>query len=104
MLRVIYWGIWSTGRVQLDLLIRSVKGSLISEGIFDFGSIGKKGAKSLPWGGTLNFLLFTVNNLFKFSDQGSDLAPFIGNGTNVKIPSEIKPPLNETVIEKKWKI
>ena len=25
--------------------------------------------------------------------QGSDLAPFIGNGTKVTIPSEIKPPL-----------
>ena len=30
---------------------------------------------------------------FKFSDQGSDLAPFVGNGTKIKIPSEIKPPL-----------
>ena len=30
---------------------------------------------------------------FKFSAQGSDLAPFVGNGTQVKIPSEIKPPL-----------
>jgi hypothetical protein len=30
---------------------------------------------------------------FKFSAQGSDLAPFVGNGIKVKIPSEIKPPL-----------
>ena len=34
-----------------------------------------------------------MNNLFKFSAQGMDLATFIGNGTKVKILSEIKPPL-----------
>ena len=31
---------------------------------------------------------------FKFSTQGIDLALFVGNGTKLKIPSEIKPPLN----------
>ena len=30
---------------------------------------------------------------FKFSAQGSNLAPFVGNGTQIKIPSEINPPL-----------
>ena len=30
---------------------------------------------------------------FKFSAHGSDLAPFVGNGTKFKIPFEIKPPL-----------
>ena len=30
---------------------------------------------------------------FKFSAQGSDLVPFIGNGAKIKIPSETKPPL-----------
>ena len=30
----------------------------------------------------------------KFKAQGSNLAPFIGNGTKIKITSEIKPPLN----------
>jgi hypothetical protein len=34
-------------------------------------------SKSLPKGESLNFLAFTVNNLFKFSAQGSDLAPFL---------------------------
>ena len=29
----------------------------------------------------------------KFSAQKSDLAPSVGNGTRVKAPSEIKPPL-----------
>jgi hypothetical protein len=41
----------------------------------------------------LNFPFTTVNNLFKFSAQRTDLAPYIGNGTKVKIPFEIKPPL-----------
>ena len=30
---------------------------------------------------------------FKFSAQESALAPFVGSGTKVKIPSDIKPPL-----------
>ena len=30
---------------------------------------------------------------FKFSAQGSNLSPFVGNGTKNKIPSDIKPPL-----------
>ena len=30
---------------------------------------------------------------FKYSAQKSDLARFVGNGTKVKIPSEIRPPL-----------
>jgi hypothetical protein len=30
---------------------------------------------------------------YKSSPQGSDLAPFVGNGTKIKIPSEVKPPL-----------
>ena len=38
--------------------------------------------------------LFSVTGgKFKFSAQENDLAPFVGNGTKVKIPSEIKPPL-----------
>ena len=31
---------------------------------------------------------------FKVSGQGRDLAPFVGNGTKVKIPYEIKPLLS----------
>ena len=34
---------------------------------------------------------------FKFPAQGSNLAPFVGNGTKINTPSEIKPPLAETV-------
>ena len=47
----------------------------------------------------MNFLPFAVNKLFKFSAQGSDLAPFVGNGTKIKILSEIKPPLEGPVVK-----
>ena len=42
-----------------------------------------------------NFQPFSVNNLFKFSAQGWDLAYFVGNGTKVKMAPEIKPPSEE---------
>ena len=60
---------------RLDLI--PTKGSLISEGILTLVTLPKKGAKSWPWAGSLNFPLFTVNKLFKFSVQGRDLAPFL---------------------------
>ena len=41
----------------------------------------------------MNKLFNEKGKKFKFSAQGRDLAPFVGNGTKVKIPSEIKPPL-----------
>ena len=41
-------------------------------------------------------MLFNVmGGKFKFSAQGSDLAHFFGNRTKIKIPSEIKPPLED---------
>ena len=58
-----------------------------------------KGAKSLPSVENSNFSNFLEDNLFKFSAQGRDLAPFVGKGTKAKIPSEINPriktPLNK---------
>ena len=42
--------------------------------------------------------MFTVmGGKFKLSAKGRDLAPFFGNGTKVKIPSEMKIPLAVTV-------
>ena len=38
----------------------------------------------------MNFPPMALNNLFQISAQWSDLAPFIGNGSKVKIISEIK--------------
>ena len=66
---------------------------LISEGILYFVPLATKGAKSLPCAENLNFSPITVSNLFKSSAQWNNLALFVGNGTKVKIPSEIKPPL-----------
>ena len=41
----------------------------------------------------LNKLFTEIGVKFEFSAQRSDLAPFVSNGTKVKAPSEIKPPL-----------
>ena len=38
----------------------------------------------------------TAPYVFKFSAQASNLVPFIGNEAKVKMPSEIKPSLEET--------
>ena len=46
------------------------------------------------WNKNTHKKLFSVmGGKFKFSAHQSDLASFVGNGTKVKIPSEIKPPL-----------
>ena len=37
---------------------------------------------------------------FECFAQGSDLVFFFGNGTNVKIPFDIKPPFIKTVLQK----
>ena len=97
-IRKVLWRIFGTEkhkkirRKKKNLLfLQSVdaKGCLILEGALILVPLPTKGAK---WAENLNFLPITVNNLFKFSAQGSNLAPFIGNGTKVQIPSEIKPP------------
>ena len=55
---------------------------------------------------SLNKLFNEKGKKFKLSAQGRDLAPFIGNGTKVKITSEIKLSLesscqSKTLTEKK---
>ena len=64
-----------------------------TEGILNSVPLSTNGAKSLPWAENWNFLSLTVNNWFEFSTQGSNLTPFVGNGTQGKRLSEIKPPL-----------
>ena len=71
----------------------SVKGGFISGGILNLVTLPSKGAKSFPLTENSNFPPSSINNLLKFSAQGRDLAYFVGNGSKVKIPSEIKPPL-----------
>ena len=59
------------------------KGSVISEGFLTLVSLPTKGVKSLL-SRNFNFPPFTLNKFFKFFAQESDLARFVGNGTNVK--------------------
>ena len=62
--------------------------------------LSTKGAKSLPLAENLKKLFNGIGGKFKFSAQVSDLAPFVGNGTKVKIPSEINPTLATYLIMK----
>ena len=79
---------FSTDRYREKIsLIPSAKGGLISKGILTLVLLPKKGAKLLI------FLSRKICMKFKFSAQEIDLAPFVGNGIRVEIPSEIKPPL-----------
>ena len=66
------------------------KGGLISEGILTLVPLPKRSANSLPWAENLNKLFTVKGRKFKLSAEGRDLALFVGNGTKVKIPSEIK--------------
>ena len=72
---------------MLSIIFKFVhaKGGLILEGILTLGHIAKKGAKSLPWAELLNKLFIEKSRKFKFFAQERDLAPFVGNGTKVKI-------------------
>ena len=67
--------------------LQFIKGGLISEGALNLVPLPIKGAKSLPGSENLN------NLFYLFSVQWSDLAPFFGSRTKIKIPCEIKPPL-----------
>ena len=72
------------------------KGGLISEDIFNLDPLPKKRCTMTLLSRKFEFPASNlVNNLFKFSAQESDLAPFFGNGTKVKIPSEMNLPLGE---------
>ena len=64
------------------------KGGLILEGILTLVPLPTKSAESVSCTENLNFPPLTVDSLFNFSAQVSDLAPFF----LVKIASEIKPP------------
>ena len=71
------------------------KGILISEGVLTLVTLPKKVPNLNPEQKVSIFSpLHYLINLFKLSAQGRDLALFFGNVTKVKIPSEIKPPLD----------
>ena len=76
--------------IELNFLNKShifPKCGFTLEGTFDFGPIAKKSAKSLPWA---KIWISVLNS------QRSNLAPLVGNKTEVKTISEIKPPF-ETI-------
>ena len=70
-----------------------VKGGLISEVILALVSLATKGAKILTWVENLKKLFTKKDRKFKLPAQESYFELFVGNGTELKIPSEIKPPL-----------
>ena len=75
-----------------------IKGGLLSEGILTLVPLPTKSAKSLPWAEHLNVLPLSVNIMFKSSAQ-KWFDSFCWQWDYVKIPSEIKPPLDGTT---KW--
>ena len=73
------------------------KGGLISEGTyFELCPIANKRCQITPLSKIFNKLFTVKGGKFKFSAQGRDLATIVGNGTKVKKPYEIKPPLIST--------
>ena len=69
------------------------KGGIISESILTLAHRQKKVPNHIKNQKNLNKLFTEICVKFELSAQGSDLAPFVGNGTKVKTSSEIKPPL-----------
>ena len=69
------------------------KDSLILEGILALVPSQKKGAKPCPWVESLNNLFSVKGRKFKLSAQGRNGNLLPGNGTKLKISSEIKLPL-----------
>ena len=71
----------------------NAKGGLYSEDTGKFLRLQHKYSKSLSWAENLNFPPKTVNNLFKFSPQDSDLEYLCWRRKNFPVSSDLKPPL-----------
>jgi hypothetical protein len=71
----------------------SPKGGFKSEDTGEFFHCQHKYSKSLSWAENLNFLPKTVNNLFKFSAQDSDLEYLCWQWKNSPVSSDLEPPL-----------
>jgi hypothetical protein len=69
------------------------KGGFKSEDTGEFFHCQHKYSKSLSWAENLNFPPKTVNNLFKFSAQDSDLEYLCWQWKNSPVSSDLKPPL-----------
>ena len=75
-----------------------VKGGFKSEETGEFFRCQNKYSKSLSWAENLNFPPKTVNNLFKFSAQDSDLEYLFWQRKNSSVSSDLKPPLHSSAI------
>ena len=69
------------------------KGGFKSEETGEVFRCQNKYSKSLSWAENLNFLPKTVNNLFKFSAQDSDLEYLFWQRKNSSVSSDLKQPL-----------
>ena len=69
------------------------KGGFKSEETREFFRCQNKYSKSLSWAENLNFPPKTVNNLFKFSAQDSDLEYLFWQRKNSSVSSDLKQPL-----------
>ena len=77
----------------IDLIADLIKGGFKSEETGGFLLLQNIYSKSLSWAENLNFPPKTVNNLFKFSAQDSDLEYLIWQRKNAPVSSDLKPPL-----------
>ena len=75
--------------VMLLSFWQQAKGDLISESILTLVPLPKR-CQITPLSRNLKTLLTGRCRKFKFSAQMIDLAPFVGNETKIRIPSEIK--------------
>ena len=73
------------------------KGGFKSEDTGEFFHCQHKYSKLLSWAENLNFPPKTVNNLFKFSAQDSDLEYLFWQRKNSSVSSDLKPPLSRRI-------
>ena len=73
-----------------------IKGGFKSEDTGKFLHCQHEYSKSLSWAENWNFLPKTVNNLFKFSAQDSDLEYLCCQWKIFLVSSDLKPPLAAT--------
>ena len=81
-----------------------IKGGFKSEDTGEFLHLQYKYSRSLSWAENLNFLPKTVNNLFKFSAQASDLEYLCWICKNFLLSSDLKPPLDQDFKLHSWLI
>ena len=89
--------VWKSGEAGVVTWMNTcalcAKGGFKSEDTGEFLHLQHKYSKSLSWAENLNFPPKTVNNLFKFSAQDSDLEYLCWRRKIFPVSSDLKPPL-----------